>query len=67
MKYNNPPVYVLENGVADTNTYSDDARITYLYSYMKEMLIAINRDGCNVRASTIWSFLDNFEWFNGYL
>ena len=56
LKYNNPPVYILENGVADRNTLNDDIRTAFLYSYMKEMLIAVNRDGCDVRAYTIWSF-----------
>ncbi len=65
-KYDNPPVYVMENGVSDGNRTNDDFRINYLYSYMKEMLVAIKRDGCDVRAYTYWSFLDSFEWDAGF-
>ncbi|KAJ8667086.1 hypothetical protein QAD02_008748 [Eretmocerus hayati] len=66
-KYNNPPVFVLENGVSDANVVNDSTRIWYLYSYMKEMLIAMKRDHCDIRAYTIWSFLDSFEWSAGYV
>lgn len=65
-KYNNPVIFVLENGVSDGNGTNDDFRINYLQSYMKEMLTAITKDGCNVQAYTIWSLLDNFEWKSGY-
>ncbi|XP_011303233.1 myrosinase 1 [Fopius arisanus] len=63
--YNNPPVYILENGASEIADFMDIDRIAYLYSYMKEVLMA-KRDGCDVRAYTVWSFLDNYEWFNGY-
>ena len=65
-RYDNPPVYILENGVSDNGTLSDTQRIKFLYSYMREMLIATKRDKCNVKAYTIWSLLDNFEWDRGY-
>ncbi|XP_044014778.1 myrosinase 1-like [Aphidius gifuensis] len=67
--YNNPPVYILENGRAGCGNESDINdidRIKYHYSYMKEVLLAVNRDGCNVKAYTVWSFMDNFEWARGY-
>ncbi|XP_011297532.1 myrosinase 1-like [Fopius arisanus] len=64
--YDNPPVYVLENGVSSFTGLNDMERIRYLHDYMKEMLLAIHRDGCNVKGYTIWSLLDNFEWGVGY-
>ncbi|XP_016842778.1 myrosinase 1-like [Nasonia vitripennis] len=66
-RYNNPPVYIMENGVSDPNTVNDTIRIQYLYAYMKEMLVAMKRDNCNIKAYTIWSFLDSFEWDMGYV
>ncbi|XP_011297533.1 myrosinase 1 [Fopius arisanus] len=64
--YDNPPVYILENGIATDKSLYDLQREEYLYDHMKEMLLAINRDGCNVKAYTVWSLLDNFEWLQGY-
>lgn len=65
-RYGNPPIYILENGVSDNGTLNDMQRKEYLYLYMREMLIAMKHDGCDVRAYTIWSLLDNFEWDRGY-
>ncbi|XP_008213502.1 myrosinase 1 [Nasonia vitripennis] len=65
-KYNNPPVYIMENGVVDPNGTDDKLRINYHYSYMKEMLTAMKKDKCNVKAYTVWSLLDSFEWNSGY-
>ena len=65
-QYNNPVVYITENGLADVGTLEDDQRLIYLSSYMKAMLTAINEHGCNVKAYSVWSLLDNFEWEQGY-
>ena len=34
--------------------------------YISEMAKAIRYDGVNVRGYFVWSFLDNFEWAEGY-
>ncbi|XP_066592658.1 myrosinase 1-like [Prorops nasuta] len=65
-EYENPPVYVMENGYSDTGELQDHKRIDYLQSYMKSMLKAMYQDGCDVRGYTVWSILDNFEWERGY-
>ncbi|EFN81478.1 Lactase-phlorizin hydrolase, partial [Harpegnathos saltator] len=66
-EYNYPPIYIMENGMSNANADTNDKnRISYLYSYMKEMLIAMHDDGCNVKAYAVWSLLDNFEWSSGY-
>lgn len=64
--YNNPPVYVLENGSRDDGTLNDYHRMRYYHLYLKELLLAVHRDGCNVQKYTFWSLMDNFEWFAGY-
>lgn len=40
-------------------------RRDYLHSYLKELHRAIE-DGVNVTGYFLWSFLDNFEWNDGY-
>lgn len=65
-EYGYVPVYIMENGIADTGVLKDSQRLVYLYSYMKNMLEAVKEHGCNVKAYTIWSLLDNFEWDLGY-
>ncbi|XP_043285797.1 myrosinase 1-like [Venturia canescens] len=66
-RYNNPLIYVLENGISDKGTSLNDThRIQYLHDYIQEMLLAINRDNCTVKGYFVWSFLDSFEWAAGY-
>ncbi|KAM5280101.1 lactase/phlorizin hydrolase [Ctenodactylus gundi] len=66
-EYNNPPIYVTENGVshrgeADLN---DTARIYYLRSYINEALKAV-QDKVDLRGYTVWTLMDNFEWATGF-
>lgn len=65
-KYNNPPVYILENGLATNGKIDDWIKIKSLYYHMQEMLNAKSRDGCNVKGFGIWSLLDSWEWLSGY-
>nr|ATP16791.1 multidomain GH1 [Lyrodus pedicellatus] len=66
-RYNNYPVYITENGVSDHNgALNDTWRIEYYKGYINEMLKAIVLDGCDVKGYTAWSFMDNFEWQEGY-
>ncbi|KAL7296173.1 hypothetical protein TKK_0010713 [Trichogramma kaykai] len=65
-KYGNPPVYIMECGASDGNGLDDHLRVKYLHSYMQQVLLAKKRDKCDVKAFTIWSFLDSFEWSSGY-
>ncbi|KAK2576538.1 hypothetical protein KPH14_005860 [Odynerus spinipes] len=65
-EYNNPLMYVTENGVSGNSSTDDDHRVNFYEEYLKEMLIAINRDNVNVKGYLLWSFLDSFEWERGY-
>ncbi|XP_057453252.1 beta-glucosidase 13-like [Lotus japonicus] len=72
-KYNNPQIYITENGIDEFNdpTLSleeallDTFRIDYYYRHLFYLQSAI-RDGANVKGYFAWSLLDNFEWFSGY-
>jgi beta-glucosidase len=70
-RYNNPPIYITENGVGsyDEGTVeeqlNDQFRVEYYKSYVDEMLKA-KEEGVNVKGYFSWSMLDNFEWTEGY-
>jgi len=56
------PVFVTENGIADAR---DDRREIWIRRYLYAMSRAIH-EGADVRGYFYWSFLDNFEWAEGY-
>ncbi|KAI9169439.1 hypothetical protein LWI28_012343 [Acer negundo] len=72
-KYNNPPIYITENGLADANNESlsieealkDGLRIKYYHLHLSNLLDAI-KEGVNVKGYYGWSFFDDFEWDAGY-
>jgi beta-glucosidase len=59
------PIYVLENGTAD-QAGDDVARQKFLISHVREVWLAINRGGADVRSYIHWSLFDNFEWVEGF-
>lgn len=65
------PIYVTESGACfddylDPNgDVIDSERVSYFSRYLTAVGRAI-RDGANVKAYYAWSFLDNFEWAEGY-
>ncbi|TVU15613.1 hypothetical protein EJB05_39143, partial [Eragrostis curvula] len=71
--YDNPTIYITENGVDEANNKSlplhealkDDTRIDYYHKHLLALQSAV-RDGANVKGYFAWSLLDNFEWGNGY-
>ncbi|XP_030963170.1 beta-glucosidase 17-like isoform X4 [Quercus lobata] len=70
-KYNNPPIFITENGVADNGSLpiqealNDSLRINYYHSHLSNLLKAI-RAGVDVRGYFAWTVLDDFEWNSGY-
>lgn len=65
-EYDNPIVYVTENGVSDKGGLNDVKRVEYFNSYLTAILHAILHDGCNVKGYIAWSLMDSFEWKAGY-
>ncbi|XP_058199425.1 beta-glucosidase 12-like [Rhododendron vialii] len=74
-KYNNPRIYITENGVdqRDNSTsplplkeaLNDTVRIKYYHDHLSYLLKAI-KAGVKVEGYFAWSLLDNFEWASGY-
>ena len=69
--YGNPKMIVTENGAAFPDApdargaVNDPARINFLRAHIEATHAAIVR-GANVHGYFAWSFLDNFEWAEGY-
>lgn len=67
---NMPPLMVTENGAAFTDILCDGEvhdpkRIQYLKDTISQVLRA-KQEGVNVTGYFVWTFLDNFEWAEGY-
>jgi beta-glucosidase len=70
-EYSTLPIFITENGASfhdyvDPNGDVNDAeRVSYLSGYLAAAARAI-REGVNLQGYYAWSFLDNFEWAEGY-
>ncbi len=58
------PIQVLENGIADADV-DDRRRRRFIVEHLRELLRTID-EGVDVRGYFHWSFLDNFEWAEGF-
>lgn len=56
------PIYVTENGIADG---SDTQRPRYILTHLAQVERTI-RDGADIRGYFYWTFIDNFEWLEGW-
>jgi beta-glucosidase len=69
--YGEKNIYITENGCG----YNDDQvvrgecldlhRVEFLRNYLRELQRAV-KQGVPVRGYFLWSFIDNFEWADGY-
>ncbi|GAA1957900.1 glycoside hydrolase family 1 protein [Microbacterium deminutum] len=65
------PLYISENGATaldyrdQAGDVVDDARVAYLDGHIGAAAAAIEQ-GVDLRGYFLWSFLDNFEWAEGY-
>jgi beta-glucosidase len=56
------PIYITENGLPDAD---DDQRPRYLLTHLAQVHRAL-QEGIDVRGYYYWSFIDNFEWAEGW-
>ena len=65
------PIMITENGMSNLDTVNengeicDDIRIGYMDEYLQNLKRAIS-EGIPVLGYQHWSFMDNFEWAEGY-
>ncbi|XP_059649139.1 beta-glucosidase 24-like [Cornus florida] len=72
-KYNNPVLYVMENGYFEYSNASlflqqslnDNFRIKYHYQHLAFTLKAI-KNGVNLKGYFVWALMDSFEWVSGH-
>ncbi len=69
-EYDNPVIYVTENGSGDEDgpkdeMLDDQTRVRLLRGFMEGLSGAI-AGGADVRGYYVWSLMDNFEWGFGY-
>jgi beta-galactosidase len=57
------PMYVTENGVADSQ---DKLRPQYISTHLGELDKAINEEKLDVRGYLHWAMIDNYEWADGF-
>ncbi|MCC6424451.1 MAG: family 1 glycosylhydrolase [Phycisphaerales bacterium] len=70
-RYDNPIIYITENGMAhdgtraDRNLMDDDDRIAYIREHLREVHRCLTA-GADVRGYYYWSIMDTFEAMSGY-
>lgn len=72
-RYDNPPIYITENGVdvpgendmTLEDALKDEFRVNYYKQYIGNVTEA-KKDGVDIRGYFAWSLMDNFEWADGY-
>ncbi|KAG8650178.1 beta-glucosidase 24 [Manihot esculenta] len=73
-RYNNPVIYITENGVDNLNdenqpieeALKDEFRVDYYRKHIWNTLGSLKEYNVNVKGYFAWSYLDNFEWNIGY-
>lgn len=69
-RYGSPNIYVTENGcalpdVVENENVQDSRRIAFLDAYLQAAREALDNK-VNLKGYFVWSFMDNFEWGEGY-
>jgi beta-glucosidase len=70
-EYTQGPIYITENGravydyVDPEGDVDDEERVAFLDAHFRAAHAAMEQ-GVDLRGYMVWSFLDNFEWAEGY-
>lgn len=70
-EYGNPPTFITENGACFDDPepvggmVQDPQRLEFIRAHLNAASDAIAQ-GCALKGYYVWSFLDNFEWAEGY-
>lgn len=64
-RYNDPVIYITENGWSSRGGLEDDDRIQYYRAALESALDCLDA-GVKLRGYMAWSLMDNFEWNAGY-
>lgn len=70
-RYENPLIYITENGTAEKEVNVDDAlhdtkRQLYIESHLKAAADSIVKDQVHLGGYFLWTLMDNFEWQFGF-
>ncbi|XP_061727376.1 cytosolic beta-glucosidase-like [Cydia pomonella] len=65
--YNNPVVFITENGfpLSSAEGLDDWKKVNYIRNYLDALMDA-RADGSNCQGYFFWSLMDSFEWTSGY-
>jgi beta-glucosidase len=69
--WNVKEIYITENGCSSTDVLTPDGhvydsdRVMYLRNYLTQLHRAVS-EGIPVKGYFCWSFMDNYEWADGY-
>eukprot|EP00252_Welwitschia_mirabilis_P020678 TRINITY_DN510_c0_g1_i1.p1 TRINITY_DN510_c0_g1~~TRINITY_DN510_c0_g1_i1.p1 ORF type:complete len:587 (-),score=56.42 TRINITY_DN510_c0_g1_i1:117-1664(-) len=74
-RYNNPPMYLTETGYAFDDDGSmplkealnDTGRVEYHKAHLTQALLAVKKDGANLKGYMAWALTDDFEWDSGFV
>ncbi|XP_031330585.1 myrosinase 1-like, partial [Photinus pyralis] len=66
LNYRNPEIFVTEIGIPVEENFANYENIKFHNDHLNALLDAVQIDKVKVKAYTVWSLMDNFEWAKGY-
>lgn len=67
------PIFIFENGTLDPHSHvplqtalEDTHRTNFIKSHLQHLCDSIRLDKVNVKGYFLWTFMDDWEWMNGF-